>query len=76
MSRQYERKYRTAPLVTVDQPDWASLVKCLIAAGYPKSQIAKAANCARETIYTILRGTPPEWRVGQALLKLNRMTSE
>lgn len=61
---------KTRPII-VSVPSWPTLIMDLIRAGYPKSQIAFAACCSRETIYGILnRGAMPTWDVGQALLSL------
>lgn len=66
------RKTKTAPLIAVVSPDWQGIVNALLRAGYPKQQIAYAANCSRETVYTLLNGGSPSWHTGEALVKLHR----
>jgi hypothetical protein len=74
----YTRKTKTAPRVhrDIERPDWTAVINGLIKAGYPKNQIALAANCTREMVYSMLRGNTPPWDVGAAVLRLAAHAAE
>lgn len=69
----YVRKTKTAPLVSrqIVEPDWAGMVRELNRRGYAKGQVALAAGCTREMVYSMLRGNTPPWTIGAALLLLH-----
>ena len=60
----------------VPQVDFSGMVEALLRHGFPRMQIANAANCSRETIRSVRNGMMPSWHVGTAILKLHERVAK
>mgnify|MGYP000391435244 CR=1 FL=1 len=71
MSCYYQRKTIPIPMMSSRSVDWSAIVSFIIRQGVPKARIARAVDCSREHVGSLLdRRVEPNWSVGQNLLAL------
>lgn len=68
----YQRKLKEPDLPDVARPNWVHIMEHLrFREGYSMSGLARACQCSRQQLYTVLDGSwEPNWLTGASLLKI------
>lgn len=71
MQGYYQRKTIPIPMMSSSEVNWSAIVSFIIRQGVPKARIARAVDCSREHIGSLLNGkVEPAYSVGQNILAL------
>lgn len=68
----YKRKLKEPSLPGVVSPNWTQIVEHLrFREGYSMAGLARACQCSRQQLYTVLEGSwEPNWLTGASLLAI------
>lgn len=67
----YERKTKSVPRLTAEEPDWSSMIAYICGQGYPRAQVAKLLDCDRSRVYNMQdKISQPTYKQGLLLIKL------